>query len=1169
MSFRTLPACLSTFALATLAALGCSVDHAPTGLRETPPGPGATVVFEPTRRPLPEVPLPNDIATFPDPTSRTGRRINVSMIGKSSMEQNARGGLNELEGWGTFMPIWASFQKPPGADPHKPALDLDAIKKRMPKGDYEFPDDPVYVINLRTGIPTVLDMGSGNFPGTMQEPFLYGENDPHVRSSNLLFETREEGVGLTQADYRPELDTDFDGIIDHPNTYGPGARDTYDNIMTWYERESDSLIMRPLIPLDEKTEYAVVFTDRLRGSDGNPVKSPFDAIHHAQQRDSVARLRDVLADSSHQNYYGDIAGTGLDHVAFAWTFTTQPVQEDLLLLRDGLYGKGPFAHLATEFPAKVDVPRAVGKVLASQTPPPGWEQDPGCQKRLKTPNVLNLNDPEVFKYLLDVVVKAGGEGETTRPFYSRVLSSISHVVIGTFDSPYFQGDPALPDEDAHFHLDFKNGTGDIRHDQGHFWLYVPKQTSTAQQPFKPVVFGHGYGGSSADIYAFAGFFAQQGLASISIDYPQHQINLPPTQLGLVSSILGGACLAPLAEEALKGRAYDRDGDGQYDSGWWYWTPHLFRTRDNVRQSIVDLMQISRILGTFDGVTKGDDYSGDNVPDLAGDFDGDGTPDLRGDVASTMGVSMGGITTMISGAVDHRIDAVAPVVGGGGLTDIASRSFGVSQSVMQKTMSPLLVSYPVVAGAPPSLGYTDAPITPPSPYDDALYTTRDVTACKPGQRSVRIHGVNGYRYAYTEIACLNPEELHAGQTVIVTNLATQEPKCAGTVDAQGRFRVGIAASKGDRLDVQIYNTPHAVTSYKSCELKPGAVPGRRIQLFEQPMEVYRKIADPAKQCQGDQGCAQFLDDLYPVGSPLVSPQTGLGLFRQSPDLRRFMALGQGVLDPGDPINYAAFYRRRQLTTPNGDPVPPKAILQIPHVGDTFVNVSTGIAFGRAAGLIPFLPPGAEQRYPEYAEFVTPKALYDAYGGKTANQVLVDNWVTEGLSAMGRTPAGAKCGPEGRTSGCPYLWTDRTCREALYDPDYTSEGLMPWDQQHAATPVRSARLASAPAGDAAAIDRSFSPRIQAAPFTGDGWKGQGRLQAELTYYTLPEGSHAGEIVSSACEKWASFYYESGLIGRFLSTNGEDIYYLSHPQSHRCLGDLSCDFIHFWNDPTPASP
>ena len=32
----------------------------------------------------------------------------------------------------------------------------------------------------------------------------------------------------------------------------PGARDTYDNIMTWYERESDSLIMRPLIPLDEK-----------------------------------------------------------------------------------------------------------------------------------------------------------------------------------------------------------------------------------------------------------------------------------------------------------------------------------------------------------------------------------------------------------------------------------------------------------------------------------------------------------------------------------------------------------------------------------------------------------------------------------------------------------------------------------------------------------------------------------------------------------------------------------------------------------------------------------------------------------------------------------------------------------------------------------------------------
>ena len=66
------------FVLASLAS--CAVDTAPDGLRRTPEGPGARVVFEPLRRPLPELPLPNDVATFADPTSRTGRRVNLSTV---------------------------------------------------------------------------------------------------------------------------------------------------------------------------------------------------------------------------------------------------------------------------------------------------------------------------------------------------------------------------------------------------------------------------------------------------------------------------------------------------------------------------------------------------------------------------------------------------------------------------------------------------------------------------------------------------------------------------------------------------------------------------------------------------------------------------------------------------------------------------------------------------------------------------------------------------------------------------------------------------------------------------------------------------------------------------------------------------------------------------------
>ena len=99
-------------------AMACDVDTAPDGLRATPPGDGPRVRFELTHRPLPDVPLPNDIATFADPTSRTGRRINASQVAPTLMERIARQGFDDIEGWGTFAPITLSFERAPGADPH-------------------------------------------------------------------------------------------------------------------------------------------------------------------------------------------------------------------------------------------------------------------------------------------------------------------------------------------------------------------------------------------------------------------------------------------------------------------------------------------------------------------------------------------------------------------------------------------------------------------------------------------------------------------------------------------------------------------------------------------------------------------------------------------------------------------------------------------------------------------------------------------------------------------------------------------------------------------------------------------------------------------------------------------------------------------------------------------
>ena len=107
---------LRTLALGfTVAA--CAMDTIPSGLQATPAGDGPVVVFDLLRRPLPEIPAPNDVATFADPTSRTGRRVNVSLVAPTDLEQDARDGFAEMEGWGTCPPISVSFTRGKGIAP--------------------------------------------------------------------------------------------------------------------------------------------------------------------------------------------------------------------------------------------------------------------------------------------------------------------------------------------------------------------------------------------------------------------------------------------------------------------------------------------------------------------------------------------------------------------------------------------------------------------------------------------------------------------------------------------------------------------------------------------------------------------------------------------------------------------------------------------------------------------------------------------------------------------------------------------------------------------------------------------------------------------------------------------------------------------------------------------
>ena len=1131
----------------------CGVDTAPDGLRATPAGDGPMVKFDVTHRPLPEVPLPNDLATFADPTSRTGRRINVSLVAPTFMERNAREDFTSMEGWGISSPISVAFDRPASADPREAAIDLEDVAARMQGDEHDLSNDPIYIVNLTTGLPVFVDMGNGYYPVTLRDPHRYFPNDPKAGESNLAFETVEEGAGLPQSAYRPELDTDFDGVLDHPNTLGNKGIPGVDNLMTWYERETDTLIIRPVVPLDEKTEYAVVLTDRLRGLNRQPIRSPFESIHHASQRRGVARLQDVLREKRLANYFGDIAGTGLEHVAFAWTFTTQPTHEDMVLLRDGLYGKGPFARFAAEYPPVMDVKQVAGPNPQGEDQGDLKAAPPGsaCQKRSSTPYAIKLNDPDVKESFSTLFKEVFGLDAGDLKAVEAGFGNVDHIVVGSFKSPYLMGDPASRDPDTRFHVDFRTGKGDVQPDTVQWFLSVPKKKDPTKPA--PVAFwGHGVTGHSDEILFYAGDYARQGIALFGYNNPEHGLVFDESDETLASARLSINCLVPFLGAFKNGRAHDLNGDGKPDSGWFWWTAHIFHTRDNVRQGILDGMEAVRILRTFDGNTmSAQDFNGDGKPDKAGDFDGDGNVDVGGPNVPyfAAGESLGGIMSGIQGGIEPYMVAAAPMSGGGSLAlDVGFRSYGVVEAVTGQLLGPIVFS------VPPS----------ERPDNDKKTIHAMGSRCAMTQRSVRIVVNEGDENHELEIACLEPNELSERMTVVVENVVNGEVRCART-GMDGRFRVPIPSSTGDRLDIQIYNAADVVQSYDGCKLLKGDVPvGRRINTWEKaalhPLDV--KDASVTK-CDEPAGCAQFRDSFFPVGSALVAPNEGFGFRRQSPSLRRFRDLAQAAFDPADPVAFAPYYMLKPMVDENGTRVAPHALLNINTVGDNFVQIASGLTFARAAGALPFLPPSAAGRYPEYADYATPQEIYDRLGRRTPMQFLVERSVVEGIARLGKTSAGPACKANYKNDGALCTKTATIdpleCKNALYDADWVSEGNMPYDQPHPDVPLRLARVADIHASDSTSLAAAWEPRLRGAPFAPDeaAWSANRRVVGLLNHYLVPKGQHTWDV-GDVCKVWDFATYGNALTARFFASEGKDLYYLSHPRTHNCLQSGTCEFL-----------
>lgn len=1240
-------ACVSLAVLAT----SCVMDRAPAGLRRTPDGPGATVRFDLAHRPLPEIPLPNDSATWPDPTSRTGLRINASLIAPTNIERQARERFSQMEGWGTFSPISVAFDIDRTDPIYKgyegAALDLANIETRHQGDDYEFADDAVYLVNLTTGVPVPLDLGAGNFAYTLKKLDKYWANDSRVTERNLLFDTIDETRGglITKETFKPEDDTDFDGNLDIPNLDDPAAcpgpdaicdnagapeyntddcfakrrqrdRCIADHLVHWYERETDTLILRPVLPLDEMTRYAIIVTDRTVDAKGNAVKSPFDFVYHAAMEASAKRVMDIVNDQKFAAYFGDIAGTGLDHVAFTWSFTTQPTVDDMKRLRDGLYGQGPFARWEKKFPPKFEVSRAVGLTTGvttgEGTDAKGWENsDMGVAANCpgQVGNLYTVKYPEIRQQMPKFLVNGfdfdpgPGAEQLLREF-----DNIDHMVVGTFKSPFLlEGGPKSTDPNAAFHLNFQTGDGEESEDTIQFWLIVPKETAQHKQPFNVAIYGHGYTGNFSEGLIYAGNVAGHGLATIGINAMGHGLSFDKeVQKIAAKGLLSGGCVAPFYDAISEGRARDLNNDGVPDSGGDFWSSYLFHTRDGVRQSVLDHIQLVRILRTFgqkadkngpmicrNAKTGWDkpakeacDVNGDGTPEVVGDFDGDGVADVGGEKATygTWGESLGGILSGIHGAIDAYVTSAVPGSGGGGLTDIGIRSFqgGVIEAVLLRIWGPLIVAVPASERASCAA---------------STENLEKCTLCKPEETSIRwvVPDLNGT--GEVEVRCVAPDDI-AGRTIFVNNLSNGELRCATVTDG-ARFRVGIPSSIGDEMRIDFFDGKHQVSNYKDCvpTFPSGTDPHLTIDTWGKGLFSEGTPNDVENETCGAPTCNRFQGHFFGEGTTLTAPAEGFGEIRQTPALRRFIGLAQTALDPGDPISFAPYYSIKQMTDPFGKKIAPHAVLTLNTIGDMNVPLNSGIAFARATGALPFFRADQVERYPEYANYSTPEELFRNFGNKTPNQVLIDNHVIEGITALARHPAGPECensqnaaapdatflDHEGVPTACfpsctggagcfydthcdeaagkcvPNTLGKQKCEEALFDADDLDEGADLYFAQSAPVPLRLARFTQ-PA-DPSSVDAVWAPRLKGTPFGNDlGWVPDAHpLTALLDAYLVPEGVHTF-VNGEPCQSFDAGTYLSNLTGRFFMTNGTDLYYLSHPKTHSCLGKdvLSCGYL-----------
>lgn len=438
---------------------------------------------------------------------------------------------------------------------------------------------------------------------------------PHPDCSIRVSDCRDVDIlnGLDGFNVRARLSIPFSGPID-PFTVtsasvflihmGTGGVVGINNIL--WDVETSTLHVKPNDALEQQTSYAFVVTDAVRDTAGKTLETRafqqfrrelnFGQTHDDDLKEYRAWLLEALD-------LAEEAGVPPARVAAASVFTTQSITSLMVKIRDQIKAATPppadfmFGGVRAVFPLS-----AIANTVYTRQVEVGASGAP----LFGTPSVSVFTEPSLGTLAL---------GRFVSPEYRRSSDRTMRGFGGTLTSvPAPRGQSELV-----------------------FYLLLPAGQKPASG-WPVALYIHGFESDMFSSRAYAQRLAQQGLAIVAINAAGQGGG--PEGTFVVNLRNASGSLIPIGLPA-GGRGRDFNGDGTIGASEGFnATTGLIGGRDGLRQTVVDLMQLVRLI------------------ELGMDVDGDGSPDLDPSRISYLGHSQGANAGFLLMALDSSVRAGA-------------------------------------------------------------------------------------------------------------------------------------------------------------------------------------------------------------------------------------------------------------------------------------------------------------------------------------------------------------------------------------------------------------------------------------------------------------------------------------------------------------------------------